>query len=195
MNFTKLLSFRGGDWTRGFTVYGSELILAMFGIILAIKFFLNVIKEFSYFQLSQFKMNAAYALLRDLTIYIFVLSILIGMVYLNYFDFIHTNLLSLLYGFYIFILIWVWASAILLNTSFIYLKQLFEFETISKDISKLNELKRFYEDLWMENQQIHHLVKDQIQFQLMRQSFIYPVELPILTESFLKREILTFQCI
>lgn len=88
-------------------LYGSELILAMFGIILAIKFFLSVIKEFSYFQLSQFKMNAAYALLRDLTIYIFVLSILIGMVYLNYFDFIHTNLLSLLYGFYIFILIWV----------------------------------------------------------------------------------------
>lgn len=40
----------------------------------------------------------------------------------------------------------------------------------------------------MENQQIHHLVKDQIQFQLMRQSFIYPVELPILTESFLKRD-------
>ena len=169
-------------------LYGGMLFAVLLAIIFTIKFSMSIIKQISFFRIPAYKMIPVYSFLRDLTILMLVLSVLIGMAHYHKLDFIHSNIVTILYGFYIFILLWITISIILLYTSYLQLRRFFEFETISKDISKLNELKRFYEDLWMENQQIHHLVKDQIQFQLMRQSFIYPVELPILTEWFLKRE-------
>ena len=53
---------------------------------------------------------------------------------------------------------------------------------------KLGDLKNIYEEMRMDNQPVLSSVKNNINFQLMRQAFISPVELPIMTESFLRRD-------
>jgi hypothetical protein len=52
----------------------------------------------------------------------------------------------------------------------------------------LFELKNIYEDMYTDNNKIHPAVRSNIVFQLMRQAFISPIELPILTECFLRRD-------
>jgi ABC-type multidrug transport system fused ATPase/permease subunit len=70
----------------------------------------------------------------------------------------------------------------------VQLETFYGYESISKDQQKLSELKNIYEDMYTDNNRIHPAVRYNIVFQLMRQAFISPIELPILTECFLRRD-------
>lgn len=77
----------------------------------------------------------------------------------------------------------------MLYLCYIRLNSYFSYESISTDGNRLNQLKRLYEDLYLNDRNsVPGGIKDQVQFQLMRQSFISPVELPVLTEVFLRRD-------
>jgi hypothetical protein len=119
---------------------------------------------------------------------VIVLCIVLILHFHSYLDFFKTNIENLLYGIYTFLLVWMLFSLILLLVSYRKINQYFDYESISKDIVKLNDLKRFYERLHTNNSSIPSKIKEQLQFQLMRQSFINPIELPILTECFLRRD-------
>jgi hypothetical protein len=95
---------------------------------------------------------------------------------------------NLLYGVYIFLLIWTVSSLILLFTCYVQLETFYGYESISKDQKKLEDLKNIYEEMYTENRQVHPAIKENVTFQIMRQAFISPVELPIMTESFLRRD-------
>lgn len=133
-------------------------------------------------------MKGVYALLRDLTIFVFVLMIVLLLHYHSLLDFYKTNIENLLYGIYIFILSWIISSVLLLYTSFVPLETYYSYEAISKNPEKLQNLKRIYEDMHDEKQKVHPDIISQLQFQQMRQAFISPIELPILTECFLRRD-------
>ena len=174
--------------TKDMVTYGVELFSVTVGVLLFVKLLVVVLKNFYYFQMPDYKMKAVHSFLKDLTIFIFIYLLINALNFHHYLDFIHTNIVNIIYGFGLFIIIWVLTSIILLYTSYLNLRKFFEFESVSKDISKLNDLKRFYEELWMNDRNIHSLIKEQIQFQIMRQSFINPIELPVLTEWFLRRD-------
>lgn len=54
---------------------------------------------------------------------------------------------------------------------------------------KLNELKREYENqYYSEPRKISNELKEKISYIFMKQGFINPIELPIITESFLRRD-------
>ena len=76
-----------------------------------------------------------------------------------------------------------------MKISFKKIKNLTEWEKISWDMMKLNELKREYENqYYSEPRKISNELKEKISYIFMKQGFINPIELPIITESFLRRD-------
>jgi hypothetical protein len=51
----------------------------------------------------------------------------------------------------------------------------------------LDNLKKYYEEQFI-GKSISNWLRKNVQYQVMRQTFINPVELPVLTESFLRRD-------
>lgn len=174
--------------TDSMVTYGVVFIACILLLVYLLKIFLNYCKTNSYFTMRQYKMKGVYALLRDLAILVFILWIILILHYHTALDFIKTNLENLLYGMYIFILAWIISSVILLYTCYTELETFYDYESISKDIPKLRELKKFYEEQYTNNKRIHPVIIEQLQFQQMRQAFINPIELPIMTECFLRRD-------
>lgn len=168
--------------------YGVAFVASMLAFMYIIKMLINYCKTTSYFHIRQFKMKAVYAILRDLAVMVFVLAIILCMHFHSYLDFFKTDLENLLYGVYIFLIVWIISSIVLLYSSYSKLDAYYDYESISKDMSSLERLKRIYEELYTDRQRIPSLITEQLHFQLMRQSFINPIELPILTESFLRRD-------
>ena len=160
------------------------MLMLMFAVKMTITYF----KTVSYFQVPEYKMKAVYALLRDMVILLVILAFALGLHYWSLLDFYHTNVERLLYGIYIFLVLWLISSLILFYTSYYRLRTFFGYESISKDVARLEELKRFYEHQHINNENINPVIRDQLQFQLMRQAFIYPIELPVIIECFLRRD-------
>lgn len=168
--------------------YGVLFILSMMVLIYALKLLIDFFRSNSFFHMRGYKMKAVYALLRDLTIFIFILSIVLLLHFHSYLDFYHTNIENLLYGIYIFVIAWIISSVVLLYTCYMQLETFYSYESISKDAAKLSDIQRIYEELYEDNQPIHPKIIDQLHFQQMRQAFINPIELPILTECFLRKD-------
>jgi hypothetical protein len=174
--------------TESMISWGIAFVGSMMLIVYILKFIINLSRNSSYFSMRQYKMKAVYAILRDLAIFVFILAIVLSLHFHSWLDFYETNIENLLYGVYIFILIWIVSSIILLYSCYVQLETFYNYEAISKDISQLQDLKRFYEQEYEEGNDIHPNLIEQIRFQVMRQAFISPIELPILTECFLRRD-------
>lgn len=162
---------------------GSFLLL-----IALLKMILGCVGTFSYFSIPQYKMKAVYSLLRDLAIFVFILSIVLMLHFHSYLDWYHTNIENLLYGLYIFTALWIFSSMVLFYTCYVRLETFLNYETISQDQEKLRDLKNVYEAMVIDDQNISSSIRSNLNFQIMRQGFICPVELPILSESFLRRD-------
>ncbi|CAI2385820.1 unnamed protein product [Moneuplotes crassus] len=167
----------------GIAFGGSFLVLIAF-----LKVILSCAGNFSYFSISQYKMKAVYSLLRDLAIFVFILSIVLMLHFHSYLDWYHTNLENLLYGLYIFTALWIFSSIVLFYTCYVRLETFLDYESISQDQEKLRDLKNVYEAMMIDDHNISSSIRRNLNFQIMRQGFICPVELPILTESFLRRD-------
>lgn len=136
-----------------------------------------------------YKLKAVNSLLRDLAVFVFVLSIALIFHYQSVLDFYHTNIERLLLGIYIFYMMWVGISVVMLYVWYFRLNTYFSYENGGTGIEQLNELKRMYEEFYdRDPDNIPSRIHDQVQFHIMRQSFISPVELPVLTECFLRRD-------
>jgi len=178
--------------------WGIGLVASLMLIVQLLKIILNLSKNSSYFTMRQYKMKAVYALLRDLAIFVFVLAIALSLHFHSWLDFVETNIENLFYGIYIFLLVWIISSVLLLYTCYTQLETFYNYESISKDISQLQDLKIFYENAYKEandgllvedpRNEVSSTLMNQMKFQVMRQAFINPVELPVLTESFLRRD-------
>lgn len=169
--------------------YGVLFLMSLIVPMLIIKLIIIYFKHTSMFNIPDYKMKAIYSLLRDIAILMFVLCIALLFHYHSQLDFYHTNLERLLYGVYIFLMIWIGAGILLLYVSYFRISTYFSYESISTKKVKLDQLKRIYEELHANDpNSVPSGIYDQVEFQLLRQSFINPIELPVLTESFLRRD-------
>lgn len=101
-------------------------------------------------------------------------------------DKIKTNIDSVIYACFMFVILWAIFGTIILKLGYIHQKKYFRYELLSSR-DKLNSLKRLYEEKFMKKK-MKKSVYNKMEYHVMRQAFINPVELPSMTEAFLRRD-------
>jgi hypothetical protein len=96
--------------------WGVMMVFTFLVLIFFVKMVINACRSSSYFSMRPYKMKAVYAILRDLAIFVFILSILLALHFHSYLDFIHTNIENVFYGIYLFTITWIISSLVLLYT-------------------------------------------------------------------------------
>jgi hypothetical protein len=96
--------------------WGVMMVFTFLVLIFIVKMAINACRSSSYFSMRPYKMKAVYAILRDLAIFVFILSILLALHFHSYLDFIHTNIENVFYGIYLFTITWIISSLVLLYT-------------------------------------------------------------------------------
>ena len=96
---------------------------------------------------------------------------------------------DVVYGVFFFLLFWMVFSYLVQKLTSKHMQRFKDHEKTSCDVYKLNELKCHYENQYYDpHGKIDSELKEKISYQLMKQGFINPIELPCVTESFLRRD-------
>lgn len=96
---------------------------------------------------------------------------------------------DIVYGVFFFILFWMVWMIFVEKLTQTFIDRFKEYEKVSCDIRQQKELKQIYEDqYYSNNQKIDKDLKEKINYQFMKQGFINPIELPCVTESFLRSD-------
>ena len=158
-------------------------------IFILIKFFGSLNWVSNKLRSESYEKKAYYSLLKDIWFMVSIMLVILIIHYYEGFNAFDNKIDNVLYGMFFFILFWMIFGYFSMKNSFKMIRKLTEWDKLSCDVSKLNELKREYENqYYSEPQKIDKELKAKISYIFMKQSFINPIELPIITESFLRRD-------
>jgi hypothetical protein len=157
--------------------------------IMTLFMLLKLLMKPEFIRSEAYERNAMFFLIKDIC---FMVSIMLVVLIIHYYEGLksfNTSVDNVLYGMFFFIICWMVFGFLVMKNSFLHIKKFKHFEKFSCDASKLNELKRVYENqYYTRNGKTDNELKERISYLFMKQGFINPVELPTVTESFLRRD-------
>ena len=134
-----------------------------------------------------YRESIRFTLLRDIMFMVLALCSVVIAHYYHQLDWFKTNIDNLILGMVVYIIVWSGLGWIQMALSFKIISQYERWDALGRNMSKLQDLKRQYENAFILKKMKKRLTQ-KMQFQMMRQEFINPVQLPTLTESFLRRD-------
>lgn len=155
-------------------------------IIFKMIFKINRLQEIT--KNESYEKNALFSLLKDISFMVAVMLIVLIVHFYEGLSSFNTSIDNVLYGMFFFILIWMIFGYIVMKNSFLQIKIFKEYEKYTCDVAKLDELKRVYENQYYNRGNVDANIKAKIDYMQMKQSFVNPIELPTVTESFLRKD-------
>lgn len=119
----------------------------------------------------------------------FVLFVFQTLHYYSLLDSIHANIDAIFLGVFVFAFGWMIVGCIVnLVANGTHIQEWKRWESIANDKSQMNKLKREYEDRFHQGSSISESMKENLKYIMMRQDFIAPVYVPMITESSLRKD-------
>uniref|UniRef100_A0A7S3NYY9 Uncharacterized protein n=1 Tax=Euplotes crassus TaxID=5936 RepID=A0A7S3NYY9_EUPCR len=165
-----------------------SLVIFIMTLFVAIKFLFMNTNFFLVQQKESFERNAYYSLLKDISFMVGIMLVVLIVHYYEGFTSFNTSVDNVLYGMFFFILCYMIFGYFIMKASFKKIKVFNEFEKVTKDRAKLSQMKVDFENQFYGPEGVEKGLKGTVEYILMKQSFISPVELPTVTESYLRKD-------